>query len=145
MRSGHLSVLLPFIFVPPLAPLPLPSSFKVNQTSSGTNCLEHYSLKGLGTHLISSWPWRTTDPNSNCLCYQAQLRCVRWFMTTDNFTKLLLWSPQSINRRRRSRLHPAEDRMNSLYTQGVRQTSSIQAGLDRMRAGDSSAALQGAF
>ncbi|TDL26308.1 golgi SNAP receptor complex member bos1 [Rickenella mellea] len=33
--------------------------------------------------------------------------------------------------------------MNSLYTLGVRQTSSIQADLERMKAGESSAALQG--
>ena len=33
--------------------------------------------------------------------------------------------------------------MNSLYTLGVRQTSSIQADLERMRGGDSSASLLG--
>ncbi|KAH7108198.1 golgi SNAP receptor complex member bos1 [Auriculariales sp. MPI-PUGE-AT-0066] len=33
--------------------------------------------------------------------------------------------------------------MNSLYTQGVRQTTSLQADLNRMREGDSSSALQG--
>jgi len=33
--------------------------------------------------------------------------------------------------------------MNSLYTLGVRQTSSIQADLERMKAGESSASLQG--
>ncbi|KAG9009408.1 protein transport protein bos1 [Tulasnella sp. JGI-2019a] len=33
--------------------------------------------------------------------------------------------------------------MNSLYTLGVRQTSSIQADLDKLKAGDFSAALQG--
>ncbi|KAG8890288.1 protein transport protein bos1 [Tulasnella sp. 403] len=33
--------------------------------------------------------------------------------------------------------------MNSLYTLGVRQTSAIQADLDKMRAGDTSVALQG--
>ena len=36
-------------------------------------------------------------------------------------------------------------KMNSLYTQGVRQTSSIQADLERMRGGDSSPSLIGAF
>ena len=35
--------------------------------------------------------------------------------------------------------------MNSLYTQGVRQTSSIQADLERMRGGDSSPSLIGVF
>ena len=33
--------------------------------------------------------------------------------------------------------------MNSLYTLGVRQTSSIQTDLERMRGGESSASLQG--
>ncbi|KZO93108.1 golgi SNAP receptor complex member bos1 [Calocera viscosa TUFC12733] len=33
--------------------------------------------------------------------------------------------------------------MNSLYTLGLRQTSSIQADLDKMRAGDTSSSLQG--
>jgi Golgi SNAP receptor complex protein 2 len=33
--------------------------------------------------------------------------------------------------------------MNSLYTAGVRQTNSIQADLERLRAGDASAALLG--
>jgi len=33
--------------------------------------------------------------------------------------------------------------MNSLYTLGIRQTSSIQADLDKMRAGDTSSSLQG--
>ena len=36
-------------------------------------------------------------------------------------------------------------KMNSLYTQGVRQTSSIQADLERMRGGDSSPSLIGVF
>ena len=35
--------------------------------------------------------------------------------------------------------------MNSLYTSGVRQTNSLQADLDRLRNGDSSASLLGAF
>ena len=34
--------------------------------------------------------------------------------------------------------------MNSLYTSGVRQTSSIQADLERLKGGDTSAALLGA-
>jgi golgi SNAP receptor complex member 2 len=33
--------------------------------------------------------------------------------------------------------------MNSLYTLGVRQSSSIQADLERLRGGDTSASLQG--
>lgn len=33
--------------------------------------------------------------------------------------------------------------MNSLYALGLRQTSSIQQDIDKIRAGDSSAALQG--
>ena len=33
--------------------------------------------------------------------------------------------------------------MNSLYTQGVRQTTSIQADLERMRSGEFTASLQG--
>lgn len=33
--------------------------------------------------------------------------------------------------------------MNSLYALGLRQTSSIQQDVDKIRAGDSSAALQG--
>lgn len=33
--------------------------------------------------------------------------------------------------------------MNSLYTLGVRQSSSIQADLERMRSGDTSASLLG--
>ena len=33
--------------------------------------------------------------------------------------------------------------MNSLYTQGVRQTNSIQADLERLRTGDASASLLG--
>jgi len=36
-------------------------------------------------------------------------------------------------------------RMNSLYALGLRQTSSIQQDVDKIRAGDSSAALQGEF
>lgn len=35
--------------------------------------------------------------------------------------------------------------MNSLYTSGVRQTNSIQADLERLRNGDASSALLGAF
>ena len=35
--------------------------------------------------------------------------------------------------------------MNSLYTLGVRQTSSIQADLERMKSGEYSAALSGAY
>lgn len=35
--------------------------------------------------------------------------------------------------------------MNSLYTLGVRQTSSIQADLERLRSGDSSASLSGLY
>lgn len=35
--------------------------------------------------------------------------------------------------------------MNSLYTQGVRQTNSIQADLERLRNGESSASLLGIF
>ena len=33
--------------------------------------------------------------------------------------------------------------MNSLYALGLRQTSSIQQDIDKIRAGDSTAALQG--
>lgn len=35
--------------------------------------------------------------------------------------------------------------MNSLYTSGVRQTSSLQADLDRLRNGDTSASLLGTY
>jgi len=35
--------------------------------------------------------------------------------------------------------------MNSLYTSGVRQTNSLQADLERLRNGDSSASLLGAY
>ena len=35
--------------------------------------------------------------------------------------------------------------MNSLYTLGVRQTSSIQADLEKMRGGESSASLHGLY
>jgi len=46
----------------------------------------------------------------------------------------------------RTRASPASLRsiMNSLHTQGVRQTTSLQADLERMRDGDNSTALQGA-
>ena len=35
--------------------------------------------------------------------------------------------------------------MNSLYTTGVRQTTSLQADLERLRNGDTSAALLGEY
>lgn len=42
-------------------------------------------------------------------------------------------------------LHFSKSLMNSLYTLGVRQTNSLQADLERLRNGDNSASLLGAF